>query len=277
MPRSVTTTLGPRPSQPPSRRMRSACSAPPRLPGDVRKSIVSTKLRLRLAHDHEDLAGVDRDLAGAAGTGQPRRRVVVRPDDGRVDVAEPVDLGGAQEPDVDEPALQVVAEQLEHADDRGRAGHDRRVADGQRQPRRPRPEDAGLVDELEVRRDRPLGEVDRDVRQTDPDEADVLAGQLARGRDDHHLGLAEGAGSVTEPPRCRGRRSCRDVGPSRPSGRPPRTDRRSGDTRRTAPGGVRRPGGRSPSKGSPPSPLRCACSMSGSANHSPMTGRCPRR
>ena len=45
MPRSVTTTLGPRPSQPPSRRIRSACSAPPRLPGDVRKSIVSTKLR----------------------------------------------------------------------------------------------------------------------------------------------------------------------------------------------------------------------------------------
>ena len=38
-PRSVTTTVGPRPSQPPSRRMRSACSAPPRLPGDVRKSM----------------------------------------------------------------------------------------------------------------------------------------------------------------------------------------------------------------------------------------------
>src|SRR6187402_1798899 len=32
--------------------------------------------------------------------------------------------------------------------------------------------------------------------------------------------LLKAAGSVTEPPRCRGRRSCRDVGPSRPSGRP---------------------------------------------------------
>ena len=65
----------------------------------------------------------------------------------------------------------------------------------QRQARRPRPEDAGLVDELEVGRDGPLGEVDRDVRQPDADEADVLAGQLARGGHDHHLGLAEGAGA----------------------------------------------------------------------------------
>ncbi len=77
-------------------------------------------------------------------------------------------------------------------DDRGRAGDDRRVADRQRQARRPGAEDAGLVDELEVRRDRPLGEVDRDVRQPDADEADVLAGELARRGDDHHLGLAEG-------------------------------------------------------------------------------------
>ena len=88
-------------------------------------------------------------------------------DDGRVDVAEAVDLGGAEEADVDQATLQVEAEQLEHAHDRGRAGHDRRVADAQWQPLRPRPEDAGLVDQLEVRRDGPLGEVDGDVRQAD--------------------------------------------------------------------------------------------------------------
>ena len=75
-------------------------------------------------------------------------------DHGRVDVPEPVDLGGAQEPDVDQPALQVEAEQLVHAHDRRRAGDDRRVADAQRKPRRPSPEDAGLVDELEVRASR---------------------------------------------------------------------------------------------------------------------------
>ena len=152
----------------------------------------STKLRLRLAHDHEDLPGVDGDLAGPAGAGQAGRRMVVRADDRRVDVAEPVDLRRAEEPDVDEPALEVVAEQLEHAHDRRRAGHDRRVADGQRQPGRPGAEDARLVDELEVGRHGPLGEVDRDVRQADADEADVLLGELAGGGHDHHLGLAEG-------------------------------------------------------------------------------------
>ena len=118
--------------------------------------------------------------------------MVVRPDDGRVDVAEAIDLGGAEEPDVDEPALEVVAEQLEHADDRGSAGDDRRVADREREAGRPGAEDARLVDELEVGRHGPFGEVDRDVRQADADEADMLAGQLAGGGHDHHLGLAEG-------------------------------------------------------------------------------------
>ena len=61
-------------------------------------------------------------------------------DDRRVDVAEAVDLGGAEKADVDQAALQVEAEQLEHAHDRGRAGHDRRVADAQWQPLWPRAE-----------------------------------------------------------------------------------------------------------------------------------------
>src|SRR3954451_20407367 len=118
--------------------------------------------------------------------------MVVRADDGGVDVAEPVDLRRTEEADVDEAALEVVAEQLEHRDDRRRAGDDRRVTDRQRQPGGTRSEDTGFVDELEIRRDGPLGEVDRDVRQPDTDEADALPGKLAGGRDDHHLGLREG-------------------------------------------------------------------------------------
>ena len=149
---------------------------------------------LALAHDHEDLAGVDRDLAGAAGPRQSGRGVRVVADDRGVDVAEPIDLGRPQESDVDQAALQVVAEQLDHADHGGRAGHDRRVADRQRQSGRPGAEDAGFVDQLELRRDGPLGEVDRDVRQPDPDEADALAGQRTSGRHDHHLGLRERRG-----------------------------------------------------------------------------------
>ena len=64
--------------------------------------------------------------------------------------------------------------------------------------------------------------------------------------------LLKAPGSVTGPPRYRGRRPCRGAGPSRPSGRRPRTDRRSGGTRRSAPGGVRRRGGRSRRRRSPP-------------------------
>ena len=167
-----------------------------------------------LAHDHEHLAGVDGDLARPAGPGQARRRVCVVPDHGRVDVAEPVDLGCAEEPDVDQPALQVIAEQLEHRDHGRRTGHDRRVADRQRQAGGPRPEHARLVDELEVRRHGPLGEVDRDVRQADADEADVFALERPCRGHDHHLGLREShrcrspsvPGSFNEPTSERGPR-----------------------------------------------------------------------
>jgi hypothetical protein len=61
-------------------------------------------------------------------------------------------------------------------------------------PRGPRPEHARLVDELEVGRHGPLGEVDRDVRQADADEADALPLERPCRGDDHHLGLREGAG-----------------------------------------------------------------------------------
>src|SRR5512140_3567410 len=43
-----------------------------------------------LAHDHEDLARVDRDLAGATRPGETRLRVRILADDGRVDVPEAV-------------------------------------------------------------------------------------------------------------------------------------------------------------------------------------------
>ena len=148
---------------------------------------------LRLAHDDEHLAGVDGDLAGAARAGQPgpRRRVVA--DDGRVDVAEAVDLGGAQEAHVDAPTLQVVAEEVGHGHHGQGAGDDGRIADGERQPGRLGTVGAGLVDELQLGGHGVEGQVDRDVGQPDAHEADPLAGQLAgRGRD-HHLVAAVAA------------------------------------------------------------------------------------
>ena len=104
-----------------------------------------------------------------------------------------------RKPDVDQPALQVEGEQLEHRHHGGRPGDDRGIADRERQAGRPRAEHPRLVDQLHVGGDGPLGEVDGDVRQPDADEADVLAGQLAGGRHDHHLGLREGGRGPAQP------------------------------------------------------------------------------
>ena len=49
-----------------------------------------------------------------------------------------------------------------------------------------------VAPELEIGRDGSLGEVDRDVRQPDADEADALTGELPCRGDDHHLGPREG-------------------------------------------------------------------------------------
>jgi len=94
--------------------------------------------------------------------------MLVIADHGAVDVAEAVDLGGAEEPDVDQAALQVEAEQLEHRDGRGGAGDDGGVADRERQSRRLRPEGARFVDELQRGGNGQAGQVDGNVRQSDP-------------------------------------------------------------------------------------------------------------
>jgi hypothetical protein len=131
-------------------------------------------------------------ISRPAGAGQARLRVVVVADHGRVDVAEPVDLGGAQEAHVDAAALEIQAEQVPHARNGRRPRDDRRVADRQRQAGRLGAEDAGLVDQLHLRGHRSLGQVDGDVGEAHPDEADALPGQLPGRGHDHHLGLGEG-------------------------------------------------------------------------------------
>ena len=87
----------------------------------------------RLAQQHDDLAARRGDLRCPAGAGQAdlRRRVVA--DHRRVDVGEAVDLGAAEEADVDAAGLQPVVEDLRHADHAvGRVG-ELAVADRQRQ------------------------------------------------------------------------------------------------------------------------------------------------
>ena len=81
-------------------------------PALVQKSSRATKVRGGLPEDDEGLAGVGGDLRRAAGSWQARLRVGVVADHRAVEVAETVDLGGAQEADVDAAALQPVGEDL---------------------------------------------------------------------------------------------------------------------------------------------------------------------
>ena len=77
------------------------------------------------------------DAAISGAPPAPGRRVVgmaVVADDRRVDVAEPVELGAAEEADVDAPGLQPVGEDLGHAHDGVGGLGQLAVADRQRQP-----------------------------------------------------------------------------------------------------------------------------------------------
>ena len=101
MPKSVITARGPPPRAP----LRARAPWPSRKPALVRKSsAVDEAARRRLQH-HEGLPRVRGDLRRAAGAGQARVRRVVGADHGAVEVAEAVDLRGAEEADVDAPGL----------------------------------------------------------------------------------------------------------------------------------------------------------------------------
>ena len=93
---------------------------------------------------------MDGDFAGAAASRQPHLRLRIGGDHRGVQVAEPVDLGAAQEPDLDAASLQVAAEQVGHRHGAQRTGDERGVADRQRQARGTGAEHAGLVNQLEV-------------------------------------------------------------------------------------------------------------------------------
>src|SRR5207302_8187599 len=69
-----------------------------------------------LAQHDEHLSHRGRDLRRAARTGKSYLRRVVGSDDGAVEIAEAVDLSGAEEADVDASTLEPVAEHLGYRD-----------------------------------------------------------------------------------------------------------------------------------------------------------------
>ena len=88
-----------------------------RSPTEVTKSTRSTNVRAAVPQHDDHLAARRGDLRGAAGAGQPHASGGgSRADHRGVDVAEPVELGGAEEADVDAAGLQPVVEDLRHAD-----------------------------------------------------------------------------------------------------------------------------------------------------------------
>ena len=129
MPKSVITARGPPPRAP----LRARAPLPATKPGaGAEVELLDEAARRRLQHD-EGPPRVRGDLRRAAGAGQARRGRCVRADHRAVEVAEAVDLRGAEEADVDAPGLQVVREHLRQRDDAGRGFGELAVADRQRQ------------------------------------------------------------------------------------------------------------------------------------------------
>ena len=105
MPKSVITARGPPPRAP----LRARAPVPAPKPGaGAEVELLDEAARRRLQH-HEGLPRVRGDLGRAARAGQARRGRCVGTDHGAVEVAEAVDLRGAEEADVDASGLQVIA------------------------------------------------------------------------------------------------------------------------------------------------------------------------
>ena len=111
-PRSVMTAVTP----PPVQAERSREPGPSPKPDRRAEVELLDERARRLLEDHERLLARRRDLGRAAAARQPHLRVVVVADHGAVEIAVAIDLGGAQEPDVDPAALQPVGEDLGDAD-----------------------------------------------------------------------------------------------------------------------------------------------------------------
>src|SRR5579862_4947568 len=101
--------------------------------------------------DDDSASGMCRNLGRAARAGQADgwRRVVAN--DGRVDVAPPINLRAAQEAYADAAILQHVLEDVRHAGDHEAAGDERGIADRDWQAFRYGAHGSGFVDKNQVR------------------------------------------------------------------------------------------------------------------------------
>ena len=126
------------------------------------------------------------DFLGPAGARQPHLGVrIVTANKCCIDIPIFIDLGSAQKADIHVTALQVVGEDVVHADHRQCSADQCRVANGEGQPGWFRPDDAGFVDHYQFRGVRPLGEVAGQVGLSNPNEDHVAILQEPCGVYDH--------------------------------------------------------------------------------------------
>jgi hypothetical protein len=107
--------------------------------------------------------------------------------DGRVEVAETIDLRPLEEADVDPAPLEIEVEYVVHRADAQRICHEGRIADRDRQSLRDRPDCARLVEQHEIRSVPSPREIAREVGETDSHEHDFAVVQLARCLAHHEL------------------------------------------------------------------------------------------
>ena len=160
---------------------------PCNIPTVVMKSSFSTKVlgfwrsRTRVRWQNA------RDLRRPAGAGESHPGLPIVADDGRVEVPEAVDLGGAEKSGPDPAALQPVVEHLRHRHHRPGGAAELRISDGERQHGRLGVERPALIDHRELRCVSLSCEVGGLARQADADEHHVIGLEKTRRGHDHHL------------------------------------------------------------------------------------------
>ena len=140
-----------------------------------------------LAGHHQDLLGMNRDLAGTTAAGQPHLGLLVVTDHGRIEIPETIDLSPLQEADIDAPGLEVVVEDVEDRADAQGAAHQGGVADRYRYALGNRAHRPRLVDEHQVGRMQMSGQIAGQIRQADAYEDDLAVRELARRLTDQEL------------------------------------------------------------------------------------------
>src|SRR5918995_994637 len=140
------------------------------------------------AADNHSAARVNCDLRRASTSGQTDNGVAVVSDDGGVDVPVAVDLGAAQQADLNPSILKEALKDISHAADHEGSGDQRGITDRNWEALGDGSHGARLVDQNKTGRVGRAGEIAGQVRESDADEHHFTVTELPSGDHGHHLG-----------------------------------------------------------------------------------------